>query len=135
MLWNFSKYSSFILLFLACVYQGLPAVGHGDYDNTSISSVNVSPEDFSLSLILMKRAPSMKVFQEVRFPHMPKVEIVNRVYVKCTYDGVIKPWQQMAMIQKWQPFHVFEIASDHNVHLVNPLELTKVLVEVAQLWE
>lgn len=54
---------------------------------------------------------------------------VPRIYIKTTYDRVIKPEQQDAMIKRWPPSEVYALESDHSPFFSTPFPLFDLLVK------
>lgn len=60
-----------------------------------------------------------------------ELDRVKRVYIRTTYDRVIKPEQQEAMIREWLPEIVYEMDTDHSPFFSNPSLLFGLLVKAA----
>ncbi|KAL8154360.1 hypothetical protein V2J09_012120 [Rumex salicifolius] len=56
-------------------------------------------------------------------------EKIQRVYIKTTRDGVLRPEQQDAMIRLWAPAQMYEIDTDHCPLLSSPILLYELLLK------
>ncbi|MFS7958406.1 putative carboxylesterase [Helianthus anomalus] len=85
---------------------------------------NMSPiEDVTLASMLL-RPTLVYAFQRAEFKEGTEVvEKVPRVYIKTTYDKIVKPERQDRMIAKWPPSNVYvivvQISLIHLYYLTN----------------
>ncbi|KAG6578491.1 Methylesterase 17, partial [Cucurbita argyrosperma subsp. sororia] len=93
---------------------------------------HMSPhEDSTLASMLLRPGPILAL-RTARFrEENGELDRVKRVYIRTTYDRVIKPEQQEAMIREWLPEIVYEMDTDHSPFFSNPSLLFGLLVKAA----
>ena len=82
---------------------------------------------------MLLRPGPIKAIQNARFVAVAdedhNVDKVPRIYIKTTYDRVVKPEQQAAMIKRWPPNDVYVLDSDHSPFFSTPFLLFGLLVK------
>ncbi|XP_062102165.1 methyl jasmonate esterase 1-like [Humulus lupulus] len=94
------------------------------------------PEDLVLGMSLIRPINlSVTIFSPEDQPSKEKYGSVNRVFILCDQDNVMKPSLQEWMIQNNPPDEVKVInGSDHMVMFSKPVDLTCCLQEIAQKY-
>lgn len=92
---------------------------------------HMSPqEDSCLAAMLLKPGP-IQALQSATFTETEDSNKVPRIYIKTSQDRILKPYQQDAMVKKWQPSEVYTLESDHSPFFSAPLLLIELLVKAA----
>lgn len=85
-------------------------------------------EDSVLASMLLRPAPYL-AFRSAKFEG--KISEVRRIYIKTTYDNIVKPEQQDAMIRRWPPHQVFTIDTDHSPFFSAPHQLFQLILRAS----
>ncbi|KAG0490474.1 hypothetical protein HPP92_007337 [Vanilla planifolia] len=87
-------------------------------------------EDSVLASMLLRPAPSFAL-STARFEakEMTDYSKVKRVYIKTTYDNMLKLMQQEALIRRWPPDEVFVIDTDHSPFFSAPSQLFELIMK------
>lgn len=80
--------------------------------------------------MLLKPGP-IQALQSATFTETEDSNKVPRIYIKTSQDRILRPYQQDAMVKKWQPSEVYALESDHSPFFSAPLLLIELLVKAS----
>ncbi|KAL1819940.1 hypothetical protein DCAR_0416245 [Daucus carota subsp. sativus] len=92
---------------------------------------HMSPDEDSTLAAMLSRPGPIQALLSAKFAEEDEHVTceVPRIYIKTTYDRVIKPEQQDAMIKRWPPSEVYALESDHSPFFSTPFPLFDLLVK------
>lgn len=89
-------------------------------------------QDSTLAAMLLRPGP-IQALLSAKFTKEDEnvIHEVPHIYIRTTYDRVIKLEQQDAMIKRWPPSEVYVLETDHSPFFSTPFLLFGLLVKAA----